>query len=150
MGSSCIVKNLDGQVIGPSEAVSDNSSPDFIEVLDEADEPLQCDLSDESHRTDQNMTNFPGQMTCLLSALLSMDVINEEPSQGQGQEVKGPLTYRQVQDMYRPLAFHRVVFEELLSTPRYWQYIFAREREGRRRSRHWVVTWYHKRHVLGA
>ena len=69
------------------------------------------------------MTNFPGQMTCLLSALLSMDVINGEPSQGQGQEVKGPLTYRQVQDMYRPLAFHRVVFEELLSTPGDWQYI---------------------------
>ena len=117
------VKNLDGQVIGPSEAVSDNSSPDFIEVVDEADEPLQCDLSGVSNRTDQKMTNFPGQMTCLLSALLSMDVINGEPSQGQGQEVKGPLTYRQVQDMYRPLAFHRVVFEELLSTPGDWQYI---------------------------
>ena len=57
------VKNLDGQVIGPSEAVTDNSSPDFIEVLDETNEPLQCDLSGVSNRTDQKMTNFPGQMT---------------------------------------------------------------------------------------
>jgi hypothetical protein len=71
--------------------------------------------------TSDLMTIVAGAMTCLLSALFSMGVINGEPSQGavvcEGR-VQGPFTYRQVQQMYSPLAFKQVPFDELLcATP---------------------------------
>lgn len=123
------IKNLNGDIVEPiidpmAQMKIEHANPmqacavdsdDEIEIISEILPSSQhsLPLGDYSERTSTRMVCFPGSHMCILSALLSMDVIAGESSQPN--QSSGPYRYRDVMRLYPGLSLVRFAIEELLS-----------------------------------